>query len=101
MIDFFRRLFGPKAPLWTPPPEMSLHDMEKIELFAASMGKDHLRGIAIKVHRRNIPVIGVRGNDHQRFMAEVDTPSPDLVERATYRARVLGAMKAREDNLIS
>ena len=94
MIDFLRRFFTPKN-IPASVPEMDLIDMEKIELFAASK-KEHLRAIAIRVHRRNIPIIGVRGNDHQRFMAEVDTPSPDYQLRAEYRARVLAAMKARE-----
>lgn len=95
MKKFFRRFFKTKR---TAAPTMDLRDMEKIELFAASMGKDHLRLIAIRVHRRNIPIIGVRGNDHQRFMAEIDTPSPDLMLRSDYRSRVLSMMKTRDDH---
>jgi hypothetical protein len=62
---------------------MNEADMRLIEAYAC--GDASLRHFAILVHRRCIPTVGVRGNIHQCFMAEVDNPSPDLEMRSHYR----------------
>jgi hypothetical protein len=41
---------------------------------------------AVKIHRKWIPIIGVRGTPEQNFMAEVDNPCPDFGLRAQYRS---------------
>lgn len=66
--------------------EMSAEDKQVIIDFA--QGSEQLREAAIAAHRRNIPIVGVRGNDCQRFMAEIDNPSPDYALRAAYRVIV-------------
>ena len=67
-------------------------DKSVIEQFAS--GASGLRASAIEAHRRNIPAVGVRGNVHMRFMAEVDNPVPDLVLRARYREDLLKEAEA-------
>ena len=59
-----------------------------IEAYASNGGED-LKRRAIAAHRRSTPLIGVRGNLHQRFMAEVDTDTPDLALREQYRKQLL------------
>lgn len=71
----------------TPPASMPPEDAEVIRLFAA--GHIHLRSEAIIIHRRYIATLGVRGSAEMRFMAEVDTPCPDLGLRARYRRDLL------------
>lgn len=66
---------------------MSARDTDIIQRFAE--GDESLRDEAIKAHRRNILTVGVRGNAHQRFMAEIDTPVPDLYLRDRYRKQLL------------
>jgi hypothetical protein len=66
---------------------MSVEDRAVIMAFAK--GDQNLRKAAIEIHRRSIPLLGVRGTPEQDFMAEVDNPSPDLALRSTYRAALL------------
>lgn len=66
---------------------MDAEDMDVIARFAA--GDRSLRAAAIEIHRRYIPTLGVRGEPHQDFMAEIDHPVPDLTMRARYRSLVL------------
>jgi len=68
-------------------PVMSNEDKAVIEGFAR--GDLSLRDAAIRIHRKNVLVVGVRGNLHQRFMAEIDTPVPDLYLRNHYRTKLL------------
>lgn len=62
---------------------MTTEDLNTIFHFAN--GDETMRERAIAVHRNNFDV----KNDHNRFMSEVDTPSPDLVSRSFYRQKVL------------
>lgn len=75
------------------PAAMSDEDKRTIYRFALMMnlqaeGAAKLRQDAIEAHHRNIPLIGVRGNVYQRFMAEIDNSAPDLNLRHRYRAEV-------------
>ena len=68
-------------------PTMSDEDKAAIEAYAA--GDSSAREKAVEAHRRNTPIVGVQGNLHQRFMAEVDTTSPDLSMRNRLRRELL------------
>jgi hypothetical protein len=72
-----------------PKPTMSQEDMDTIRSFA--FGDESLRSKAIAVARTNITVLGVRGNIFMRFMAEIDTPCPDLYERDRLRKQIMEA----------
>ena len=81
MFDWFKR----KNPVTVAtPPTMAKEDRAVINAFAA--GDYSQRDHAIEIHRRYIPILGVRGTVEQAFMAEVDHPSPDSLMRAKYRA---------------
>lgn len=85
--------------------KMSIADMDIIGLFArtdslyeCARTKEQYearRSAAIEAHHRNIPIVGVRGNAYQQFMAEIDHPVPDLILRRTYRDAVIKAEDAR------
>lgn len=66
-----------------PKPVMAAEDIEVIRAFAN--GNEGLRAQAIAVHNRNIQTVGIRGNVYMRFMAEIDTPCPDLALRNELR----------------
>jgi hypothetical protein len=59
-------------------PVMSEDDMESIRNYA--MNNDG-RDVAVRVYRKNLSIVG-KTNNAMNFMAEVDTPSPDLTLRA-------------------
>jgi len=86
MLNFFRRFFNPKINAVTVG-EMGEGDKSVIRSFAK--GNESVRSFAIDIHRRNIPMLGVRGTLEQDFMAEIDNPSPDLGLREIYRTRLL------------
>jgi hypothetical protein len=71
---------------------MTESEKKAIEQFAA--GDVSLRAEAIAIHRRNIPTVGIRGNLHQKFMAEIDNKSPDLALRMVYRAELTNIIEA-------
>lgn len=52
-------------------------------------GDKSLKDQALQIHRRYAPILGARGTPEQRFMAEVDTPFPDLTLREKYRRALL------------
>jgi hypothetical protein len=89
MLTLLKSLIPAKATsvLATMPQE----DLDIIQRFAA--GDHDLREAAMDAHHRNIGPgkVGLNGNDHQRFMAEYDTPIRardwGLIER--YRAKLL------------
>jgi len=83
MFAFLRRQPTP------PTPVMAEDDRQIVRRFAA--GETSLREQAISIHRRYIPVLGVRGTLEQNFMAEIETAQPDLGLRATYRDRLLAS----------
>lgn len=68
-------------------------DTEVVDMTAAEKniitrfanGHDILRDEAIEIHRKYIPILGVRGSPEQDFMAEVDNPCPDGVLKELYR----------------
>lgn len=67
---------------------MSAEDKRIIYRYALMMNltdAEKLRQEAVEAHHRNIPLIGVRGNIYQMFMAEIDNPVPDLMLRRRYR----------------
>ena len=68
-------------------PRMSPGDEHVIWMFV--IGNESFREKAVAVHHKYIPTIGVRGNDLQRFMAEVDHPCPDYSLRADYKEKVV------------
>jgi len=61
---------------------------EKLIIERFATGEIGLRTQAIDIHREHCVTVGVRGNLHQQFMAEVDHPCPDLILRADYRERL-------------
>jgi hypothetical protein len=84
VIDLLKKL-GMKAEVAKP--QMAKDDRDVIVRFAR--GADELRKPAIAIHRKYIPILGVRGNSLQRFMAEVDNPCPDLYLRRQYRDEIV------------
>jgi len=68
--------------------EMTQKDVAVIREFAK--GETYLRQEAIDIHRRYIPHLGVRGTAEMRFMAEIDSQSPDLGLRSQYRRELIG-----------
>lgn len=74
---------------------METADRELIERFAA--GETSLREAAIEAFRRNIPAVGIRGDECMMFMSEIDSPMPDLALRARYRRAVLGSSAVKPD----
>lgn len=85
LVQLLSRLSAPK----TTKPVMAAEDIEVIRAFAE--GDESLRAKAIAVHNRNIQAIGIRGNVFMRFMAEIDTPCPDLALRNDLRHKVVSA----------
>ena len=81
MISKLLSRFAPKAAPTMPP-----EDAEIIRAFA--IGDESLRSQAILAHNRNIKTVGIRGNLLMRFMAEVDTPCPDLALRNDLRHKI-------------
>ena len=71
--------------------QMSGEDKASIEGFAS--GDTSLRSEAIAAYRRNLPTMGSQGNLHQRFMAEIDTETPDLALRHHMRTALLMSIK--------
>lgn len=81
-----------RLPIETQSEEMTPHDLERLERFAA--GERGLRDEALRVfhnvlircrtNRSPLP----RGDLHFEFMSEVDSPCPDLALRASYRERL-------------
>lgn len=67
---------------------MSAEDRALIRRFAD--GEIGLRYEAEEAYRRNVSVIGERGDDHMSFMTEVLSDHPDAAERAACRDRILG-----------
>ncbi len=67
----------------------TMSDQDKATIMAFAAGDHSLRDAAIKAHRRNIDTVGARGNLHQKFMAEIDTSSPDVAMRASLRRDLL------------
>ena len=63
--------------------DMTISEKNIITRFAA--GHNILRDEAIDIHRKYIPIIGVRGSPEQDFMAEVDNPCPDAGLKEHYR----------------
>lgn len=63
----------------------TMSDVDMDIIFRFANGDDGLRAQAIKAHRDNFGV----SNIHNRFMAEIDTPSPDLALRAILRQDVI------------
>jgi len=61
-----------------------MNDLQKKIIYHFAQGNNSLRDDAIRIHRTCIESDGVRGNNYQRFMAEVDHPSPDYVLRGLY-----------------
>lgn len=73
------------------PLEPKIYTMEEIDrdiIYRFAVGDNNLRIKAIKIHRRYIPLLGVRGTLEQSFMSEVDTPMPDLGLRDVYRNQI-------------
>ena len=62
---------------------------EKLIIRMFAEGNNGFRSKALAIHRHYIPILGVRGTLEQRFMAEIDNPSPDLILRARYRKELL------------
>jgi len=60
-------------------------EAEKKTIMQFAQGDKSLRDEAIRIHRKHISTLGVRGTPEQRFMAEVDNPCPDYVLRSAYR----------------
>jgi hypothetical protein len=81
--------------LWprTKAPAMAqtMADADRAVIRAFAQGDKSLRNQAVTIHRRYIPLLGVRGTPEQDFMAEVDNPCPDFGLRSTYRNRLLKA----------
>lgn len=71
-------------------------ESEKWAIRSFAEGREDLRDLAIAIHRRYIPTIGVRGDIFQKFMAEVDHPHPDVMLRSEYRARVIATQFGRD-----
>ncbi len=71
---------------------IAMADTDRAVIVDFARGADELRKKAIKIHRQYIPTIGVRGDCFQRFMAEVDSPCPDLYLRRVYREELLDAV---------
>ena len=65
---------------------MTPEDKEVILKYAN--GDLTIKNEAVKIHRKWIPIIGVRGTPEQDFMAEVDNPNPDFGLRAIYRSKL-------------
>lgn len=82
IVQFLSRFSAPKADK----PTMSPEDIEVIRAFAE--GDESLRQRALAAHYRNIKIVGVRGNIYMRFMAEIDTPCPDLDLRNDLRHKI-------------
>jgi hypothetical protein len=74
------------------PPAMVADDREIIVEFA--LGNTDLRDRAVAIHRRYIPILGVRGTPEMRYMAEVDHRVPDFALMGYYRDVVLGRAAA-------
>ena len=70
-----------------PEPKMDYDDKQVIIKLA--QGDKSCREEAIRIHRKWIPVLGVRGTTEQRFMAEIDHSLPDGILRAQYRRELL------------
>ena len=68
---------------------LSMPDVDRQVILSFAAGDLSKRGQAIMLHRQWGPVIGFRGAPEQDFMAETDTPCPDLFLRAKYRATLL------------
>jgi len=85
LVQLLSRLTAPKATK----PVMPAEDIEVIRAFAE--GNEGLRAQAIAAHNRNIQTVGIRGNVFMRFMAEIDTPCPDLALRNDLRHKVVAA----------
>lgn len=84
-ITGITHLFPQKAPA---SPQMSNND--KCVIFNyAKCEKNSLKIDAARIHRKNIPIIGVRGNIYQSFMAEVTNSCPDLALISAYRHQVI------------
>jgi len=75
-----------------PKPETSvtlMHPDHKTIIRKFAEGNVQLKDEAIRIHRAYMSILGVRGTVEQRFMAEVDSPVPDLALRAQYRDQLL------------
>ena len=75
-----------------PAPVMAPEDIEVIHAYAA--GEGSLRDQAIAIHRRYIPMLGVRGTVEMEYMAEVDNVCPDYGWCALIKERMLGRKAA-------
>lgn len=84
----FTALTSKITALFSGPELMPQADIDVIREFAR--GNESLREEAIRAHRRNVLTVGVRGNVFQRFMAEIDTPVPDINHRDDLRRLVVG-----------
>ena len=67
-----------------------MNEQEKAIIRAFARGDQKLREQAIEIHRKYLANRELRNTPEQLFMAEVDTPSPDLLLRKKYR-EALGA----------
>ena len=86
MFGFARKLFAaPGARAGQP---VTLNADEKAIVLRFARGEGLLDEV-VAIHRKYIPLIGVRGNVWQCFLAEVDTPAPDLSERRRCREKLL------------
>lgn len=80
--------------MWNPfkkkaPEVVDMTPSEKLIIFYFAASDDSLYKLAIDIHRKYIPHLGVRGTPEQDFMAEVDNPVPDLRLREHYREVLL------------
>jgi hypothetical protein len=80
--NFLSRLFPKKVDA----PTMSQADADVMTRYAG--GDDTAKHEAIAAYRRNLLVPGARSTLLMRYMAEVDTPSPDLMLRSDLRAKL-------------
>ncbi|AOG03308.1 hypothetical protein [Bosea sp. RAC05] len=78
----------------------TMSDQDKATIMAFAAGDHSLRDAAIEAHRRNIDIVGARGNLHQKFMAEIDTSSPDVAMRASLRRDLVQSAPSSEASCV-
>jgi hypothetical protein len=88
--------FSRKAPVIVERPEMGADDVEAIIRYAIQSwnpagGVETGKDAAVAAYRRNL-ASHAQANIYMQFMAEVDTPAPDLAARAYYRSKIRSSL---------